>query len=428
MRRYLMDTRVQVTAIAVLAVVLRLGWQLRTGFYDGPLAFEEDEIARNILAGRGYVYYYDEVGRDFVSFGLTGLPLFLALLHLFDPGYTLIGIVQACLSAIVVACAYQIGRRLLSTRAGVLAALAVAVHPALIIMAARAVISPVYDHAVAGIAFVTALALVRDRTRANTVRFGLAGALGAFMRPTVAAAVAAAIALMALRPPRRPLAIAVALLIAVPVAMAVRNSLALGPVGSTSMFCVQLWIGNNPNASGGAYAREGRVGVFDVMSPELRAAVGSSEPDLGGAFCRESLGWLSEDIPRAVAWQATKFFYFWWFSPLAGILYPPGWIEAYVAIYSVEVALAVLGGVVVWRRGARSGLLVLLLMMATIAAAQVVFYVEGRHRLIVEAPLAALACCGIVSLLDRMRDRLAFARLRLTTRSDLRSTGPRGAA
>lgn len=406
--------------IAVVGVVVRIAWQVMRGFYQAPLTFEEDEIARNILAGRGYVYHF--LGTDWVNFGLAGFPLLLAALHFLNGGpdrYLLIGLVQAALSSLVVVAAYFIGRQLLAREAGVLAALLVAFHPGLILYAATAVLSPVYDHAVAAGVFVTSLALLRRRHLASTILFGVASALAALLRPTVAVAAALALGALALRPPRAVLAVAAAGLLAASLATSTRSILTPGSPGPLPFLCMQLWVGNNPATSGGALTRQG-VSVFDEMPDDLMTRViGRPEREQGQAFCDAIFSYLSGDLRHAVAWQATKFFYFWWFSPVAGILYPTGWIDTYRVAYSFEAALALLGVAVVWRRGWRGGVALLLLLMLSIAATQALFYVEGRHRLILEPVIAALASCGVVPLAGWARTN--FGRLRAADRSAVRA-------
>lgn len=90
-------------------------------------------------------------------------------------------------------------------------------------------------------------------------------------------------------------------------------------------------------------------------APTSRDALSKTEREQGRIFCDTVLAWWASDIPAAVGWQATKYFYFWWFSPVAGTLYPAGWIDAYRILYGIELALAAAGIVVVWRRGWRGG-------------------------------------------------------------------------
>jgi hypothetical protein len=399
-----------VGALALIGVALRVAWQLRTGFYDAPLTFEEDEIARNMLTGRGYVYTF--LGTDWVSFSLPGFPGLLALLHWLDGGpdrYRLIGLVQASLSVAGVVAAYDIGRRLLSRTAGLFAAAIVALHPALVIYPARAVISPVYDQALTAAVLVAMLAILARQDLARGLALGVVNAVAVLLRPNVAVAAELLLVPLAVRRPRLPILLATAFFLVANVTMTVRTQSILG-TGPTPTFCMQLWVGNNPVGTGGAFATEGGS-VFDRMPAELRERMaGRTEKEQGRLFCDAVWSWWVADIPHAIAWQATKYFYFWWFSPLAGILYPPGWIEAYRLAYGAEVVLAVIGGIAVWRQGWRPGLLLLIALMALIAASQTLFYVEGRHRLILEPAIAALAACGTIRVAAWARARLAIVR------------------
>ena len=51
------DGRAALT-IAVMAMTVRLAWQLAISFYADPETWEMDAIARNILEGRGYVFEF----------------------------------------------------------------------------------------------------------------------------------------------------------------------------------------------------------------------------------------------------------------------------------------------------------------------------------------------------------------------------------
>lgn len=391
----------------VVAIGIRIAWQLRSGFYEGPRTFEEDEIARNILAGRGYVYQF--LGTERVTFGLPAFPLLLAALHWLDGGpdrYRLIGLVQAALSAVTVVASYVIGRELFSRAAGAIGAVAVALHPALIFYSAVAVFPPVYEHALTAVVFVTVLALIRHRTVLRGSAFGIAAALAVVLRPNVALAMAAVLAGLALRPARKALVVAAVIPLAVILATSARNAAVVGSAAPTPTGCTQLWVGNNPWSMGGAMTSDG-TSVFDAMDGDLKARIyGRSEPEQERAFCEATAAFFA-DQPRATVWQLQKLFYFWWFSPVAGLLYPPGAIEVYKLAYAIEVVLVLAGAVAVWRSGWRAGLVGILTLMVVISAVQALFYVDGRHRLIVEPALAALAGCGAVALAVTLRRRTA---------------------
>lgn len=387
-----------VAGLAAVGVALRLAWQLRSGFYEAPPTFEEDEIAANILAGRGYVYHF--LGTDWLSYGLPAFPSLLALLHFLDGGpdkFRLIGIVQASLSVVGVASAYRLGSALLSQKAGLLAAGVIALHPFLVILPARAVISAVYDQALTAVVLLALVALFRRQDMVRGLVAGLALALAVLLRTNVAASAELTLLARAFRGRRLPLVIATALFLVANLFNTARTQV-FDPGGSNAYFCTVLWVGNNPDSTGGALTRDGGA-MLDAMPAELQARIdGATEAEQGRAFCETTFAWWGEDPVRTVRWQLQKYVYFWWFAPLAGIFYPPGWLDAYRLAYGVELGLMFAGTVAVWRHGWREGLLFLTFFMAVVAASQTVLYVEGRHRLILEPAISALAACGAVTM------------------------------
>lgn len=385
--------------IALAGLALRLGWQLAVGFYASADYWETDVIARHMLEGRGYVYEF--YGTQWRAFGLPLYAYVLALLHSLGGGpgeYTLIGLVQALLSASVALGAFALARHLLDARAGIVASSIVALHPGFVLYSAK-----VYEmNLEVPLALLLALAAVEiahDRTSAGAIRFGAVSAVAALARPTLAVASWMLLLVQAAVARRRALLLA-AMLLAIGMAPTMLRNLALGYQGpSTPATCVQLWVGNNPEAAGDAYGRDGRS-VFDSMPETLRERViGRTEEEQMRAFCDAAIAYMVADPLRSLAWWAEKFGYFWWFSPHAGRTYPVGWLDAYRVLYAVELAFVAVGAAAIWRRGDRAGVSVIALMVFAIAASQSFFYVEGRHRLLVEPLLASVAAAGIVTVL-----------------------------
>ena len=394
-----------VVALVALAFALRIAWQLRVGFYTAPETWEYDAIARNLLEGRGYVYPF--LGTDWVTFGLPAYPLVLAALHWLSGGpdrYLFVGLAQAALAASVVLVAVRVGQRLAGRAAGLLAGAIVAVHPALVLYAAK-VHELNLEAPVAGLVLVAALEAARAPITRRVLGLGASAALAALIRPTIAVFGVAALAAFAIRGPRRA-AFAGLLVLALGIApTTLRNTLVLegGTVPGT---CMQLWVGNNPNASGSAFTVDGRS-VFDAMPDDLRRRVtGASEREQGRAFCDAIAAYVAADPPGALGRWALRFGYFWWFAPSAGVWYPAGWIDVYKVGYALEVLLAAIGAAAVWRRGGRLALGTVALQFLAIAAAQTVSYVEGRHRLLLEPGIAALAAVGALAFVGAARNRL----------------------
>ena len=384
--------------IFVGALALRFLAQLAYGLYSRPETWEYNKIAQDFIAGHGYSYRFFE--SEWQTFGFPAFPMILALLHALGGGpnaYWLIGIALAVASAALVWVAYSIATHLFERTAGLVAAALVALNPPLLLFAAR-VHEVNLDALLAGAVLIAVLAQARSRS-ASGVRLGILSGVATLARPTIVAFAVASLGALALRAPRRPLVVAAAITLAVALPWSVRNAAVLGTPSPTSPYnCVTLWMGNNPNATGGAITADGRS-VFNVMPDDLRARLlGQPEIEQGRIFCEEAFRFLRATPLSGLQWFAEKLMFFWWFPPHAGLLYPKGWIDAYRILWAIEGTLVVIGGAAVWRRGSRVALGIVALQLLIISASQSVGYVEGRHRLLLEPTLSALAAVGIVSL------------------------------
>ena len=99
-----------------------------------------------------------------------------------------------------------------------------------------------------------------------------------------------------------------------------------------------------------------------------------------------------------------KIYYFWWFSPQFGILYPKHLLPFYKILYSGEFLFALIGILFIAVSRDKSlkhkGIL-LLMVFLSISVFQSLFYVEGRHRLALEPLLLIFTASGIILVLRR---------------------------
>lgn len=386
-----------------IAVALRIGWQIRVGFYVHPETWEYDAVARSLANGHGYGYLF--LGTEWHTFATPAYPLLLCALHLLSGGpdsYLLIGVAQAFMSAGLTLTSYGIADRLRGPGAGIVAAAVVAFHPALIIYAAK-VHELSFEALLASWALLAAIVAVQDRSRRLTVALGMSAGLAALTRPTLAFVSAVDFAALLRWRPRRPIAFGILLTVAILAPWTIRNASLLGRGAPASPYtCVILWMGNSPVASGGTLARDGR-GVLQEIPPKLHVE-GRPEADQGRILCGAAMGWISANLGREVRWWAEKVTYFWWFPPEAGQWYPPTWIDAYRPAYALEALLALLGVVLTIRRaGRRAALLLVVVQLVVVSVTQSFFYVDGRHRLLLEPTLAALASIGIATIATAAR-------------------------
>lgn len=395
---------IDLVIVAIVAIFARALAQIVVGFYAAPEAWEYDEVARNVLAGEGWIA--ERSGTTWQALVLPTYPLMLiAAYGIFGFSPWPVGVLHLVLGAGLAAAVLAIGCRTGDRRVALLAGLGAATHPGLLVFSAKI-------HALNVDALVIALsALVvlrfRERPdRRNAVLGGIVAGLAAITRPTALAVYAAGLPAAILGRPgargiarRVLLAAVVAGVIAAP--WVIRNQVVLGRPSLTPTFGEALWVGNNPFASGGALAPDGRP-ILDLDS-ELRALTwGHSELEQDELYRTRAIAYMAEDPWRTARAFASKFVQFWWFAPQTGAVYPRAWLLAYEVYYAVVALLAILGALALVRRRRWWLLSTLVLVAVSVSATQSIFYVDGRHRWGVEALLLVLAATGLTYAMDRV--------------------------
>lgn len=396
-----------------LGMLARISWQIAVGFYANPETWEYDEIARNILSGRGYVL--DAFGTEWTSFGLPVYPLLLTFLHWIGGGadsYIAVGIGQAALSATTASLTFLMGHRVWGPRVGLAAGLFVALSPGLIVYSAK-VHELNLEALVAAALLLAAIGSVKDKSPMGATLLGAASGLAALVRPTLGAFAFFSVLMLAVRRHAPAHVLVAGLLLAAGLAISTaRNAALTGGLGRpTPGTCVQLWVGHNAAAGTGAYTTDSRP-IFDAMSDGLRTRLeGRDEFSQGSAFCEEATGFIRSSLPHTAGRVLAKFAQFWW--PLADFdgPYPSVSQAAYKLVFAIELILAAVG-LVILTRHSRLIAFVVAAQVLTISTSQAAVYVEGRHRLMLEATLALLAAPVLVGALTKLSAR----RSRVATR------------
>jgi len=165
-----------------------------------------------------------------------------------------------------------------------------------------------------------------------------------------------------------------------------RNLAAVGAPVMTTTNGEMFWWGNNREASGGIEAADGRSMRNRVPSAVL-AVIHSSPKELvhDRAFRNEALRFIRNDPSAFVELSLRKFGQFWWFGPFNGKRYPSFFMSSYKPVYAVELALAIAGIVVGTGSRQRATAWLFLAMPVAISVFQSLFYVQGRHRWMVES-------------------------------------------
>jgi len=403
--------------LAGVAFVIRFVAAIVAGGFDQPEVFEYEYAARELIQGRGLTYPH--LGITYHSY-LPPLYVWIcAGIYLLTGGATsAVLLVQMLVAAAHTLLVFKVANHLMGRSAGIVSGLLIAVHPGLIVYSSLKLHPLVFD------AFFFTLLLwqfVRLREDGSVTRFaaaGVIGGLGMLSRSTMAILLPlGCLWLLVTSVSRRQewvpwlgrcaLVGVCATVVVTP--WAIRNArihqefvpfvTAVGEV---------FWRGNNLHATGHSYVDTDGT-VLDTLPPSARAELQglATEIEQSNWFRDRAFSFIVENPGEFVRLTATKFFYFWWFSPQSGTEYPRSWLFAYQAYYAFLVVLAMTGIWVVGRGNVAGRWLAVLLVvfMLAISSLQSLYYVEGRHRWGVEPFLLILTGAGISHVLQKNRNR-----------------------
>lgn len=371
-----------------------------------PTSWESEEIVENLLAGRGFTY--EQLG---TTYRAAKPPLYEAICAVV---YWMTGhnqhamlVVESLWGAAAAAISWWLAAQLFGWRAGWLAGVGVALHPALVYYDTHQ-LHPLSLAVMLVLAVVAAFFWCGSRMRAWP-RLMLVGALiglAAHERGTAALLVPLGIVWLGwvFRARGWPiLRVAVPLLLGFLVLITpwtIRNYLVLDRwVFMTSTSGMLLWRGNNPHASGAA--------VDETLTPILRTAEPAfqrrltSLDELGqrDLFLHEARSFIRTHPLEFLRLTARKLVYFWWFAPMSGYRYPAAYRTVYQGYYAMVLFLSLWGFGAGWRNAdqrQRERLVLLVGVMATFSLGQALYYVETRHRWVIE-PLLLVLASGVLS-------------------------------
>ena len=415
----------QSTCLLVLAVALRIFAQVLLGAYAHPTTWEYEDIAGNLLAGRGYTYVVDQT--PYVAAVSSPLYVLLTAAVYAVTAHTqaVMLVLGALFGGVTASLAGWLGTRTFRSEAGWVAGVLVAIDPALLVYSAE--LHPLSLDALAFLAVICACVALPSRPGWPAAALvGITVGVAALTRTTVLSLIPIVVLWANHFRGLRLASVATAALVgAALVAYSpwpVRNSLLLGQfVPGSSESTEWLWRGTNPNATGSSYTPDGRT-MLQAAPADFQARVGaSSEAERITVYRDTALTYISQHPSDAARLYALKLKAFWLGSETTGQQYPPAWTTFYEAWFALMLLFALYGLVLTWRDDSSRPVAILIVAsLALITASQAIFYVEGRHRMAVEPLVLVLAGVGIsqAALLVRV-PKLAPLRL-YRARNDLR--------
>lgn len=298
-------------AIVFLAAVLRLGWVLYAQTLPGSDFAQYDLLAQRLAEGKGYV---DEFGEP-TAFYAIGWPFFLSVIYrIFGHSLIAAGLINALMGVGAVILVYAISRYLLNRRTALIATSLVAINPTLILYSSTHGTESLFVLEILLVTWLVMRALKGQRTM-ELVLIGILTGFAILTRPVaVCVPLGAGVAFYALD--RRDfLRVSLKVLIIVVITAAVvipwiaRNTLTVSTTTLQTSGGVNLWIGNNPQATGGLMPPPAIPGLSAGARPG--AGPDATEAEANSAYTSAAIDSLLANPVRAITLIPSKMFQLW---------------------------------------------------------------------------------------------------------------------
>lgn len=392
------------------AFALRLACIIITGSYANPQAWEYEDIAVNLLNGRGFVYQH--LGAVYHSFVQPLYPFFCAAVYsITNHSFLVLALLQASISAFICIIIFKIANIIFNRGIAIFSAILVILHPGVIIYTAK--LHPfVLDAFFISLVAMAFLHLRSDFSIRNQIIAGIISGFCILTRSTIALFLIFAIIQFFYEGfyPKKKIIIGGLIVLSVSFLVILPWTIRNYMVHRQFVFIQTntgevFWRGNNIKASGSSYRIDGRT-VLESSSPEfLKKLYSLDEMGQNKLFRGEAFNFIKNHPFKTVALFIKKNYYFWWFSPKSGIEYPNAYLLIYKILYLIILLFAISGIIfslcsrinsIKWN----SGLIVILFI--AISFAQSIFYVEGRHRWAIEPLLLIFTAYGLIEIKDRI--------------------------
>jgi hypothetical protein len=304
-------TQRSLLAVIALGAVLRIGWVLYAQTVPGSDFHQYDLLGQRLANGEGYV---DEFGEP-SAFYAIGWPFFLSIVYRIF-GYSLIvaQLVNALMAIGSIALVFAISRYLFDDRVSLVAALLVAINPTLVLYSSTHGTESLFILQLLLISWLFLRSMKSPRTR-DLVLIGIVTGLAVLVRPVAICVPLGAFAAYYfmnrhdIRNSLKKVLIIVGVSMIIVAPWVVRNSVVVGATTLQTSSGVVLWIGHNPDATGGLMPPP----PIDGLDAGARPGAGenATEAEANSAYTSAAIESFLDNPLRAVTLIPNKMFELW---------------------------------------------------------------------------------------------------------------------
>lgn len=383
--------------------------------YAYPVGWEYETIANRLLAGQGYSFEFLHTTYKSFNTPLFGF-LCAGVYAVTNHSHFAILVIQSFFTIALALVIFEIAKLIFSEGVGLLAGALVAFHPAFIYYDIFNLLPLSIDSFL--IAAITLLLLKhKDKPTVMSMSFigGLIG-VATLSRGIIGALLPFVLVYLLLFARRlnlkKRVIMAMSVLCASLIVLApwiVRNYVVHKQfVFISSSSGENLWRGNNMRATGTSYDKH-KNKILDLWPEDFKEKVHSlTEMQQKKFFEDEALHFIRANPIAAATLYLKKVYYFWWFSPQSGITYPNSYLAVYKYFYTILVSFFILGvgfAIASSKRETMESSWILISVPLTICLAQSVFYVEGRHRWLIESIMMIFFSYGALRCWKLLNER-----------------------
>lgn len=404
--------------LTFVGLLIRIVAVLILNDYRNPVTAEYGIVAANLVAGKGFVgggWLGPEMP---TALNTPVYPLFLAgWLWIGGPlPFLWVEISQAVLSALVIYLIGRIGSHFFEPIIGLLSALLLTFYPPLVYFCKQ--ISPaIFITFFTALSFFCLTLLFIRPTWQRTIITGLVGGVSLLAEPVLLLALPGVALIMWVwerkdvkREMLQKLIVGALVGFSVILPWTIRNYLVFHRIVLLkTSFGLNLWLGNNPNATGFLYTASGEP-MQNTLPANMLEYLGSlNEAERYAFLQREALEWIKSNPARFLHLTVRRIGYLWLMSPTYRVttqnIFEPRYF--YVTRYIIQgvlLTLALVGSIIVYRGNRLFFWISIWWMVAFTAPYAISVAGNTRYRLPVEPVLIILSTIFLHKLLgDRKR-------------------------